>query len=174
MDWLGEHMASRSGALLGARVEPRGPVPLPEEIFNEVEVVVPKGVQKGSTFNVSLGGVTRTIKAHVRPGERQRMKLRDTSSIVASTLHAAPPGFRIELQMPIIWATFCAQINGTSAERRAERAALCTGPLLLQVQSKLLEQAGAANCNAVLGCSYAIRTEQPAEWGLELPQMVRA
>jgi hypothetical protein len=161
----GESKAVSSGALPGARVEPRGPVPLPEGLHKEFDVVVPKGVAIGSTFQVSVDGTQKTIKAFVRPGERQRMKMCDTSSIVASTLHAAPPGFRIELQMPIIWATYCESFYFQGTSSNAQTAASRTGPLLRQVQAKLLEQAGAANCNAVLGCSFAISTDSSGEHG---------
>jgi hypothetical protein len=161
----GESKAVSSGVLLGARVEPRGPVPLPDDLFKEVEVTVPHGVAIGSMFQMSYHGVQKSIKAAVRPGEKMRLRLFDTSRIVASTLHAAPPGFRIELQMPIIWATYCESFFYQGTSSNAQQAALRTGPLLQQVQAKLLEQAGSANCNAVLGCSFAISTDSSGEHG---------
>ena len=160
-----ESKAASSGALSGARVQARDAVPLPEGLLKEVEVVVPKNVSPGNMFMVSFGGTQKTIKATVGPGQKQRMTMCDTSRIVASTLSTAPPGFRIEAQFPIIWATYSESFYHAGASSNAQAAATRTGPLLNQVQLHLLEQAAAANCNAVLGCSFAISNDSSGEHG---------
>jgi hypothetical protein len=109
----------------------------------------------------------RTVTATVPPGSKQRVTMCRSSRMVASTLHTAPPGFRVELQMPIIHATYCEsyQFWMTSNDTSARDAAARTGPVLQQVQAGLLDQAAHVNCNAVLGITFSFSSESSGEQG---------
>ncbi len=159
--------AASGGALPGSRVETRRAVPVPKEIMQQVDVAVPRNVKLGDAFTVAFGGAMRTVTATVPPGLKQRVTMCRSSRMVASTLHAAPPGFRVELQLPIIHATYCESyqfwhsLNDTSAKDAAAR----TEPVLQQVQAGLLDQAAHVNCNAVLGITFSFSTESSGEKG---------
>lgn len=165
--WTVRRKAASGGALPGSRVEPRRAVPVQEEFMQQVDVAVPRNVKLGDAFTVAFGGAMRTVTATVPPGLKQRVTMCRSSRMVASTLHAAPPGFRVELQMPIIHATYCEsyqfwyRLNDTSAKDAAAR----TGPVLQQVQAGLLDQAARINCNAVLGITFSFSTESTGVQG---------
>jgi hypothetical protein len=71
-----------------------------------VDVAVPRGVRPGESFSFPLHGVSLAVKCPNGCGEgsKIRVPIPDISSIVLSTLEAAPVGSRIATQLEVLRA----------------------------------------------------------------------
>jgi hypothetical protein len=90
--------------------------------------------------------------------------LPDFCRMVCSTMTSPPPGYKLALQKPVVWAT----VNSLSSKwmtgaTYAGRSDLATGAnagnLLDKCQKQLLTKAHSAGCNAILGLTFNITND---------------
>jgi hypothetical protein len=92
------------GKVPGATIEPPHGAPWPDNLVQEVDAIVPEGVDLGDPFQIECDGVMRKFRAEAEPGQKMRVKVYHTHRIVTSTLTCAPPGFKILRQGPVVWS----------------------------------------------------------------------
>jgi len=145
---------SSGGALTGAKTKPvvKAGVKLPKMIPTKLfKVPVPRDCVAGDEFRAELDGVDTILKVpadfnHTR-GTRITHTVRGDDDLVITSTLPYVPGYEIVVTKPVVYGVVMAPN-------------LTVHDLIQQAQDQLTSQAILVNCNAVLGVSFSVTTDE--------------
>ena len=148
-----------------------------------VDVAVPCGVRPGESFSFPLHGVSLSVKCPTGCGEgsKIRVPIPDISSIVCSTLDAAPAGAHIATQLEVLRSNVRVAVepfadaarrrerNVMPVVRRFEETAVAAAPVVVEddagVESAMRKASEilrwrcySMGGNAIVGMRYAVQS----------------
>eukprot|EP00462_Mataza_sp_D1_P026631 CAMPEP_0175131482 /NCGR_PEP_ID=MMETSP0087-20121206/6564_1 /TAXON_ID=136419 /ORGANISM="Unknown Unknown, Strain D1" /LENGTH=212 /DNA_ID=CAMNT_0016413771 /DNA_START=47 /DNA_END=685 /DNA_ORIENTATION=- len=129
----------------------------------------PKGVKPGQSFNftATINGQNYSVTAPAgnQPGMPLAVNVPSNDHIVVSTLHCPPPGFKLLQSKNVIFGNTTLSFHGSSMIKGQNLMGEQAGPLMIDAQRQMTNQAAQLGCNAVLGVNYSVTNDSSGDRG---------